>query len=356
MTRKLNLGMAALVVFGVMTTARAAEPVEIEQVSTMNISTQFASMRAELESLRAKQADFDELRARFEQVSFGGEVGCDDCGAGYGCNCFCNIGCGGIYGGVEAVVVRPHFEHEITRIGPQLEPPDGAQIDPSFDFSVSPRIFLGWRNCRGTGIRARYWYYDQTADLANVGDFDLLRSGLTVQALDLEFTQLVCLGPVNTNFALGVRYASVENVLEFSIEEENAKLRNQFDGWGPTIAMENRIPLGCSNVSVVGNLRGSLLFGDTHVTVAGDDSGETIDEATFIDGRQDVVAVAELQVGLQWSRCTNYGVFSAYALLEGQYWAGAASDFAPGVEEFSVTATDSDLGFVGGTFGIQLAR
>ena len=57
MTRKLYLGMAALVVFGMVTAAQAVEPVhvaDVEQVSTINISTQFASMQAELDSLRAQ--------------------------------------------------------------------------------------------------------------------------------------------------------------------------------------------------------------------------------------------------------------------------------------------------------------
>ena len=81
------------------------------------------------------------------------------------------------------------------------------------------------------------------------------------------------------------------------------------------------------------------------------------------DGRQDVVGVAELQVGLQWSRCTSYGIFSAYALLEGQYWAGATSNLlldavsGPNATAFlRGVGTSDSLGFVGGTFGVQLAR
>lgn len=371
MTRRLIFALVGLVACAAVATVRSAEvePVEVAQVSTMTVSGQMASMQAEL----------DEMRARFEQVSFGGEVGCskcgkgkcDGCGASCGCNCFCNIGCGGVYGGAEAVIVRPHFGHEIDYLGPGAGVPNGTQVDPSFNYSASPRIFLGWRNCRGTGIRARYWYFNQSVSLANpvILNEDLLTSGLKVQALDLEFTQLVCLGPVNTNFAFGVRYGSVQNTLQgFSqTQPEDFKLRTQFDGWGPTLAMQNRIPLGCSNFSVVGNLRGSLLFGNTHYTVWGQPGGrfavgENGGEETVTDGRQDVVAVGELQVGLQWARSTNYGIVSAYALLEGQYWAGATSNLLLDAVTWPATAylrgvgTSESLGFVGGTVGIQIAR
>lgn len=61
MTRKLYICMAALVVFGMITAAGAddEEPSDIAQVSTTNISVQFASMREELEQLRARQSEVD---------------------------------------------------------------------------------------------------------------------------------------------------------------------------------------------------------------------------------------------------------------------------------------------------------
>lgn len=390
MTRKLYLGMVALMALAAVSTARAEkiEPVEVEQVSTMNVSTQFASMQAELERLRSQQAETEAMLARFEQVSFGGggcdDCGkgkCDDCGASCGCNCFCNIGGGGVYGGAEAVIVRPHFSHEIDVLGGALDNGQPEPFDPRFDVAVSPRIFVGWRNCRGTGIRARYWYFDQEAELHNYEGFeatsDKLVSGLDVQALDLEFTQLVCWGPVRSNFAFGVRYGSVENDWRDFSEVKNTyrlerKLRTVFDGWGPTIAMENRIPLGCSNLAVVGNLRGALLFGDTHYTAWGDfdffedevaEAGNGYgNEQTVSEGRDDVVAVAELQVGLEWQRYTRFGVLSAYGLFEGQYWAGATGNLGLDALIFPVGglfrgfSTNEDLGFVGATAGIQLAR
>jgi hypothetical protein len=80
MTRKLYLGMAALVVFGMVSAAQAVEPVhvaDVEQVSTLNISTQFASMQAELDS----------LRAQVQEISYGGggQGDCGKCGS---------VGCG----------------------------------------------------------------------------------------------------------------------------------------------------------------------------------------------------------------------------------------------------------------------
>ena len=75
-----------------------------------------------------------------------------------------------------------------------------------------------------------------------------------------------------------------------------------------------------------------------------------------------MVAVAEMQFGLEWSRCTRYGVLSAYGLLEGQYWAGASGNLALDALTFPIGgivrgySTTEDLGFFGGTFGIQLAH
>jgi hypothetical protein len=318
-------------------------------LGTSDAAIQFAAMQAELCAECGKDM-------------------CGQCGAPCDCSCYCDLGCGGFYGGAEAVIVRPHFQNESNSLGLLILEGEGLeQLGPRYDYAATPRAFLGWRNCRGTGVRARYWRFDEEARLGLEFFDENLSSTLDVQTLDLEFTQRVCWGPVESNLAFGVRYGGVENGLEASADGLNL-VQTRFDGWGPTMAIEHRVPLGQGGLAVVGNLRGSLLFGDMGYSL--------FDEVLLAEGRADMTAVAEMQVGLEWQRCTRFGVLSVFALLEGQWWAAATSNLVADalplvllegtnldMEEALLLAmlsqgysTSEDLGFIGGTIGIQLAR
>jgi len=362
MTRKFYLGMAALVTLAAFTAARAEEvdvasldeyyaeagSSNVEQVSTMNVSTRFASMEAELES----------LRAQVQQVSFGGggDKGCYDCGA-TGCNCYCDIGCGGVYAGVELALLKPHFD---TGIENDIEA-DGF-VDPnnaSFDYEATPRFYAGYRNCDGLGIRARYWTFDQAVTLENPdGPGNFFINGIDATSVDLEVTQLVCWGPLQMNFAGGVRYGKFEHNGAEIDDEDIDIFHNDFEGWGPTLAMEGRRPIGCSGLALVGNVRSSLLFGESKTAEVNDGDVDNPLANADLDVYEDDMSLGlESQIGVEYSRCLGNGVFKVRALLEGQYW-GAVSqvEVADNPGDDNEEDQQNGVGFVGATFGVEYSR
>jgi hypothetical protein len=122
---------------------------------------------------------------------------------------------------------------------------------------------------------------------------------------------------------------TISNNMRFDTNED-------FEGWGPTVTAEGRLPIGCRPLALVGNLRGSLLFGDQKFSNTA--------QMTRGEKRDVMMQVIESQVGLEYRRCFLGGIISARALLEGQYWALGEAGYS------------GDLGFFGGTFGIQYAR
>jgi len=331
------------------TTAKAEQTSDVSQVSTMSISTRFASMQAELE----------ELRAKAEQISYGGDgkIACNDCGS-VGCNCLCDVGCGGFFAGAEAVIVRAHIGD-----GAENDVVDAA-IDARYDYKVTPRIWLGYRNCEGLGIRARWWNFDQDSNLSDAAtdpDDEVSFHSLNVQAVDLEATQLVCWGPLQMNFAMGARYGKVEgtgtNIYDFDGDLDVDAGQSDFEGFGPTFALEARRPISCSNFALIGNLRNSLLFGNNNsVDIDADVGNQGFNNVVLDTGeRKDTaVYVVESQVGAEYTRCLGSGVLSIRAVMEGQFWGKSIAQNDPG--STSSDNLDEDLGFFGATFGVEYSH
>lgn len=297
--------------------AQANDTIRFTNWSQAN--AQFSSLEAELVSLRAR---LDEAEAAVGCGLVEDCGGCTSCGQRGGCNCYCDVCCGW-YGGVELVIVKPYFEDGIDFEGNDPQ-------EPAFGHNVTPRFFVGYQNCDGLGARFRGWWFDHTTD-----EVDDLVYSLDVMALDFEATQLVCWGPMQATFSGGLRYGEVG----FAGNEFNGETvgRTLFHGTGPTVATEARIPIRCGRLALIGNLRGSLLFGETAFD---NDEDVTLDDDT-LNG------VLESQIGLEYARTmSNGGTCALRALMEGQLWMGAGEDPSSAL---STTSVDEDLGFYGAT-------
>jgi hypothetical protein len=288
--------------------------------------------------------------------------------------------CSGFYAGAELVIVKPYWEDEVDTLRETLNI-DGVdiefpirQLDPGYDCSLSPRIYVGYRDCDGFGARVRYWLYNEAA---NPLDFDVLNplsnivteyeltAKLNVQALDLEATKRLSDGRFSLEVSGGARYARTHLEAFLGIEQPLNQLLNTyegratFEGIGPTISAEALHRIGHSNFSFVGNLRGSLLFGQSSfyakqtLTSFGSSS-----ESTFVNqGDDDVVPVIEAQIGAEYARRVGHGRLALRAMMEGQWW-GIATPGASFSRDLTVpTETDffntgRDLGFFGVTAAV----
>jgi len=385
--RTASLFMALVALMG---NTISAEEVVVADVDTVYDTSVDAvsfntAVNAELASLRTELA---ELRAN---VGGGVGKGCNDCGA-MGCNCFCNVGCGGWRAGVDLLIVKPHFDNGVdhfgggqTLIGGQVDETDNpAQAEPDWDFNVSPRFWLGYENACGRGIRFRYWILDQDSNAIVQTDADsppfeaTLVGNIDLQSMDLEVYQRACLGPVNLNFVGGVRWAKVDVTrLRYGQEEIGGgpeigpfftASNTDFEGFGPTMALEVSAPINeCT--SIIGNVRGSLLYGDTKMGLinqetigGGPNFGMTETQLLQMSEDDDVAYVLEAQLGVERTRCFWNGILRLSAVLEAQYWGGAGFDgllFPGGFPEeggppFSNerNTADSSIGFIGATIGV----
>jgi hypothetical protein len=229
----------------------------------------------------------------------------------------------------------------------------GSSLQPSYNFQATPRFFLGWRNDEGFGFRTRYWnlngaatpYVDRTQ-----GKNQTISQSLNLQYLDVELTQLSCLGGFEMEFGGGLRYAhSHTNTL---LEPSGGSIRfaSNFDGVGPTMALNIYRPMWSDNWAFFGTARGSLLFGPSSYEQSYYSGGallQTGDNETPLD----LTAIVEAQVGLERSWWFERGRFSIRSAFEAQYWTGAGSSPVNNANGSNsvLFATDQNLGAVGAT-------
>ena len=326
-----------------------------------------------------------------EQASYEGEEYYDTCAPDCGCDDVCT-GCGDMacgdcigdccspvsksfYVGFEATFVKPRFEDNsaftvMTSDGALFETFNEIEFDYDMDFT--PRVFVGWQNCDGLGLRATWWQFDHAAAdlsanppangfgevaLPPFGDVDIssniatdtfsAASDLNAYTLDLEATKQTSFSSWNLGVGGGIRYASAEQHYFAQVRETGNVLRDQVDfqhsieGIGPTISIDAYRPWS-HQLGTFCKARGSVLFGDGESRLS---AGEDLDLAnsfttTRNTSRDDLLSIAEIQVGVRWQASQNRRrVVKPFltSAFEGQIWNGAGN----------ATSEDGNLGFVG---------
>ncbi|MCL4195274.1 MAG: hypothetical protein KJZ87_26285 [Thermoguttaceae bacterium] len=293
----------------------------------------------------------------------GPAASCDSCG-----DVGCDWGCGGInFGGSTGLVAG----FEMTFLKPHINAAESIAIIPGLplteiednEYNASPRFWLGYVGDCGLGWRIRWWEFNhtlngETFEIVGIGNI-LVESlgGLEVEALDIEMTQEIDLGLWDMTVGGGVRYGRTEHVTAQLYDDvlmagfDDLAVASDFDGIGPTLFAEMRRPVGCNGFAFVGNMRASLLFGEDKLAAGFDD---TDDGLLIVETAQDnVVGVLEAQLGGEYSSDIGCGtrVF-ARGMAEGQLWTDATRQ----INIAANSIESSDIGLVGLTFGIGVAR
>jgi hypothetical protein len=290
-----------------------------------------------------------------------------DCSAAYPVPMF--------HAGFEATFLQPRFE---DNVGFTVMEADGASFesftDQQFDYDaeVSPRVWIGYENCKGLGWQVTWWQFDQDPDSLSAqpaangfglittppfGAIDIssniptdtmtAASSLYAYTFDLEATQSKLAGCWQLGVSGGVRYAFVEQTYLAQLRNSSDVLRGEIDfrhsteGVGPTIALAASRPVGCQTHLFVRG-RGSVLFGDGETNLRG---GEDLDLSTpFITTddtvSDDLLSIGEVQAGFGWQPPKQFDqVWQPFATLalEGQIWNGPGNAASP----------DGNLGFFG---------
>jgi hypothetical protein len=304
------------------------------------------------------RSEMDSLRARLEQLERGNPAAATGTCCPSACDCCCcwDPCCRseGFYAGADLSFLQVHKSSgiglgssDVNLVVPGVfgitVPIFNGEIDPGL--KETPRVWLGYQNADGAGIRARYWEFDHafTAGISVVGiplplsafhSFDTL-------AADLELTDASRIGcNWDMTVSYGARYVeySEERGIGFDILPLSLAARKEFQGVGPTGSIELRRQV-YNDLGFFANFRASALYGDEDNTLALVVGPATVE---FV-GHQvnDVKYSFESQAGLELiTPMGDGGYLFARAGVEAQFWGGF------GVPLLAVIA-DESVGFVG---------
>jgi hypothetical protein len=302
--------------------------------------------------------------------------------------------------GAGVYIVKPYFQNNpaffsqtsTTTSGPGTFSFETSttQHDFCWCLNTTPVVWLGYVSECGLGVRTRWWLFDQesggsigldpnttlisaapgglaiasprppvayTVALSPSSTPMFLGSNLKLNVWDFEAIKETELGHWGLLFAAGVRYAhlsqdyrafEVSNPPPFTFppsigfrEVNHLSSGHNFNGAGPTLAIEAKRPIGNSRFSLFGNLRGAMLFGDSKLQVTRVIQTGALEQnvatATFQSAHDTVLPVAELEMGVEYSR--TWGRIRPFLRtgLVAQTWFDAGS----------ATKLDGNLGFLG---------
>jgi hypothetical protein len=321
--------------------------------------------------------------------------GCSDSGC---CNSCCNRG--GPIVDVGFMLLTPKWKDNpaFFSVNDSHTPTVMTQQDFSFHTQYVPQVSLGYMGCSGLGFRVGWWGFAQTAretiqgarsvfsdaasplqlqELANL-DVDTFGIGTTLateaelrmNVWDFEAVQACGNTCWSALFSAGIRYAHISqeyNALTFTNagDPRNFILSgHNFNGAGPTLAVEVRRLVAGTGLYVYAKARGSVLFGTSKQS---GDIGSFIvieeeDPPTnrfHADSRSNsVVPEGEIELGAGFERALRRGgVLFLQMGVVGQAWGhvGNSSESAGGPpnffwrEETAAIDREGALGLIGFT-------
>ncbi len=282
-------------------------------------------------------------------AAYGEGACCDTCTNGCGVACgACDACCYGLFVGGGVVIARPFVEGTtaFSRFTPTVaggNPATSTTFD--FQYDVSPRVWFGYVGPGGLGMRTTYWQYDHQPNSLSVIDTGAgeqyqamvfssaanfsrslatadgetlgVAAGLEVHTLDLEAIYRGRIGRMVYTTGFGARYGGVKHDYLARILNGTGLLGHDmaFDGLGPTIAFEGRVPAGWG-FSGLANTRFSTLIGAQRERIF------TENQVSLSRKVDEVVSVLELQAGLEWAAPIEGGRLFAQTTAEGSIWLG----------------------------------
>tara|TARA_B110000495_G_C23024647_1_gene608582 strand:+ start:116 stop:1258 length:1143 start_codon:yes stop_codon:yes gene_type:complete len=282
----------------------------------------------------------------------------------------------GFYAGASAIWSKPHFkeafEYSETNFATGLQTLHPFQ----YDYQVTPKIWVGFKNAEGMGVKATYWSFDADGAVRNnvadgstifgahaitvifpanifaavPGDTLTTSSNLQTQITNLYATYSTSTHDIEINGGVGLRYARLRQTLAATVTGTSPASLNwerAYDGLGPTVSLDLRKRLGCRGLSAIAKGSGALLYGTKTIdrTVFGDMSPQPASPFLMLDEADEVVGIGEFGFGIEWARTMAQGSeLAVTGTYDGQLWAEAG---AP---------TLGFLGFQGFGLGVELRR
>jgi hypothetical protein len=247
-------------------------------------------------------------------------------------------------------------------------PPITTTQNFGYDHVANPRVWFGWQDDWGLAYRVTYFEFDDARNTSatsqadfvffnglptstalpggrllvggSAGDTIVAESALEYYTIDAEITQELNFDRWQTTFGGGFRHAAFSQryqaVGTAAAAVKSADYRHRFDGEGPTLFGELRIPFlgakdrrcpGSASLSLFGNARGSIIFGHAklaQVDVDPTNPGPMVFTADLND--KDNLTVGEVKLGAQFDmRPADGGLIFVAVAWEAQWLNGAGS-------------------------------
>ncbi|MBN2579610.1 MAG: hypothetical protein JXB10_11520 [Pirellulales bacterium] len=289
--------------------------------------------------------------------------------------------------GVEAVWLSPQQNDQAATfaVGPEEAPVDVFSSGPAEvkGLYITPRIWLGLQG-EHWGVMARYWRMCEPGGVITpvMGGCGPIEDGcwsnavsiFKAETFDIEGTRLFCWGKTRNILSFGARYAelrqetglAVRDVVEqWGLYSGSAFSRHHVSGAGITAGWAGLKPLGCDNLHLFYNLRGSLIWDDGasnyyQTTAFWLGQGVAIGGASTLIETKGTLFIGEIQLGVQWNFELSKYIADAFFrfAVEYQYWdtsktgSGTQCSYA-GPEEYlgvaTATAGDAQVDLIGFT-------
>lgn len=246
------------------------------------------------------------------------------------------------------------------------------------DHELTPRVWVGLRTASGIGVRASYWSFDHGADrleLLNTdgwripaaastsviypaaiaaivpGDQLVVDTGLEATTADLEFTYDLAWKRLEVTLGAGLRYAKSDQAYDAwvvpgdiqSPTDAALNWQRRFEGFGPMLSAQGRLPIGHRGFYGVGGVNVSFLFGSKTLvrSVFNDatpEASQTLPILVF-DDSDEITGIYGANIGMGWQRRGKIGTLSIEGTYEGQLWTegGAPTITFAGFEGLGIT-------------------
>jgi len=308
------------------------------------------------------------------------------------CNACCDDGCGrggSILAEIGFMILTPRWGGENPAVAQnRLVGLDTVTVTGfDFDSQFVPRLSLGFIGESGVGARINWFGFglsdtssftglgfpDATITAGplgvfdvNFGDEDVLVTSAKLHMDVWDFEGVYNFGGNGTwsgLVAAGVRYAHISqnynavDIDEDGVDEALASGHN-FNGAGPTVALQGRRSIGGGGLYAFGNLRGAVLFGKSKQSALLVE--EDLDPVAYAEtSYNSVIPVGELEIGAGFRREGRRFNLFAEAGFVGQAWGQVGNSSRSTVRSIpdellqqDFAADDSTLGLLG--FSLKL--
>ena len=221
---------------------------------------------------------------------------------------------------------------------------------PHFGQHPSLRFWGGYESRGGLGFRASYWdFQDNTGQTVTRPD-ETQSQAVIVYTVDLEAIQRARFHGFDILASGGVRFGGLEqSSSSSSTNPSNPYTQSNtqdFDGAGLTFGGGLSRQIGHSRFNMYGNLRGSILFGDTDINRVYSYTWGSGEDGFMIQNQS--VLIWETRLGLEYNHPTSYGNWFGRVGVEAQLWELAGGGFRE--------SSSGGLGFFGPTFAVGFKR